>query len=94
MKPAPARNSLHGSIHERSGRSSGPLVKVNCSALPEPLLESELFGHAKGAFTGAIKDNVGRFELADNGTLFLDEIGDVSPYHSGETAPFSAGTGI
>jgi two-component system, NtrC family, response regulator HydG len=68
------------SIHERSNRSAGPLVKVNCSALPESLLESELFGHAKGAFTGAIKDKIGRFEMADNGTLFLDEIGDVSPY--------------
>jgi PAS domain S-box-containing protein len=67
-------------IHERSGRSSGPLVKVNCSALPEPLLESELFGHARGAFTGAVKDRAGRFEAADNGTLFLDEIGDLSPY--------------
>jgi PAS domain S-box-containing protein len=67
-------------IHERSGRRNGPLVKVNCSALPEPLLESELFGHARGAFTGAIKDKVGRFELADGGTLFLDEIGDLSPY--------------
>ena len=67
-------------IHERSGRKAGPLVKVNCSALTESLLESELFGHARGAFTGAIKDKVGRFELADGGTLFLDEIGDVSPY--------------
>jgi PAS domain S-box-containing protein len=68
------------SVHERSGRSLGPLVKVNCSALPESLLESELFGHARGAFTGAIKDKIGRFEMADGGTLFLDEIGDVSPY--------------
>jgi PAS domain S-box-containing protein len=68
------------SIHERSSRSGGPLVKVNCSALPESLLESELFGHARGAFTGAIKDKIGRFELADNGTLFLDEIGDISPF--------------
>jgi two-component system response regulator HydG len=68
------------SIHRRGARSNGPLVKVNCSALPEPLLESELFGHVRGAFTGAIKDKVGRFDLADGGTLFLDEIGDVSPY--------------
>jgi two-component system, NtrC family, response regulator HydG len=68
------------SVHERSGRSLGPLVKVNCSALTESLLESELFGHARGAFTGAIKDKLGRFEMADTGTLFLDEIGDVSPY--------------
>jgi transcriptional regulator with GAF, ATPase, and Fis domain len=67
-------------IHDRSGRKAGPMVKVNCSALTESLLESELFGHAKGAFTGAIKDKIGRFELADGGTLFLDEIGDVSPY--------------
>ncbi len=67
-------------IHDRSGRNAGPMVKVNCSALTESLLESELFGHAKGAFTGAIKDKIGRFELADGGTLFLDEIGDVSPY--------------
>jgi len=67
-------------IHERSFRNNGPMIKVNCSALPESLLESELFGHAKGAFTGAIKDKIGRFESADGGTLFLDEIGDVSPY--------------
>jgi len=66
-------------IHERSKRAGGPFVKVNCGALAETLLESELFGHEKGAFTGAIKRKLGRFELADKGTLFLDEIGDVSP---------------
>jgi two-component system, NtrC family, response regulator HydG len=66
-------------IHQRSRRASGPFIKVNCGALVETLLESELFGHEKGAFTGAIKRKLGRFELADGGTLFLDEIGDVSP---------------
>lgn len=66
-------------LHYSGRRASGPLVKVNCSALSEPLLESELFGHVKGAFTGAIQDKPGKFELADGGTLFLDEIGDISP---------------
>ncbi len=66
-------------IHEGSRRARGPLVKLNCAALPETLLESELFGHAKGAFTGAAKDKPGRFEMADGGTLMLDEIGDLSP---------------
>jgi two-component system response regulator HydG len=66
-------------IHRRSRRAEGPFVKVNCGALTETLLESELFGHEKGAFTGAIKRKLGRFELADKGTLFLDEIGDVTP---------------
>ncbi len=64
-------------IHESSGRAKGPFVKVNCSALAETLLESELFGHEKGAFTGASARRMGRFELADGGTLFLDEIGDI-----------------
>jgi two-component system response regulator HydG len=65
-------------IHAGSRRAAGPFIKVNCGALTETLLESELFGHEKGSFTGAVKRKLGRFELADGGTLFLDEIGDVS----------------
>ena len=66
-------------LHERSRRHARPLVRVNCAALPPALIESELFGHEKGAFTGAIAQRLGRFELADGGTLFLDEIGDLTP---------------
>ena len=66
-------------IHYTSPRADNPFIKVNCSALAEGVLESELFGHEKGSFTGAIKRKLGRFELADQGTLFLDEIGDISP---------------
>ena len=65
-------------IHQKSGRSKEPLVEVNCAAIPTELIESELFGHKKGAFTSAVKDRAGKFELANKGTLFLDEIGDMS----------------
>ena len=65
-------------IHEKSNRHKRPLIEVNCAAIPSELIESELFGHEKGAFTSAIKQRLGKFELADNGTLFLDEIGDMS----------------
>ena len=66
------------SIHAQSDRSKGPMIEVNCAAIPSELIESELFGHVKGSFTGAIKDKQGKFELANNGTIFLDEIGDMS----------------
>ena len=66
-------------IHSVSRRSDKPLIKVNCAALPTGLVESELFGHEKGAFTGAIAKRIGRFELADGGTIFLDEIGELPP---------------
>ncbi|WP_460607763.1 sigma-54-dependent transcriptional regulator [Hymenobacter terrigena] len=65
-------------LHELSNRASGPLVEVNCAAIPSELIESELFGHEKGSFTSAVKQRIGKFEQADGGTLFLDEIGDMS----------------
>ena len=66
------------SVHSMSRRSTGPFVEVNCAAIPEELIESELFGYTKGAFTGAVNDRRGKFEVADGGTLFLDEVGDMS----------------
>jgi two-component system nitrogen regulation response regulator NtrX len=66
-------------VHEKSNRSNGPIIEVNCAAIPTELIESELFGHEKGSFTSAIKQRIGKFESANGGTLFLDEIGDMSP---------------
>ena len=66
-------------IHNNSPRCNGPMVVINCGAIPGELLESELFGHEKGSFTGAHKSRAGRFQMADKGTIFLDEIGDMSP---------------
>ncbi len=68
---------LAKAVHERSDRASGPFVAINCAAIPENLLEAELFGYERGAFTGAVKSNVGKIELAQGGTLFLDEVGDI-----------------
>jgi transcriptional regulator with GAF, ATPase, and Fis domain len=68
---------IAGAIHQRSRRSDKPLVRVNCTSIPKELFESEFFGHAKGAFTGAIRDRAGRFEAANGGTLFLDEVGEI-----------------
>ncbi len=70
---------IASTIHALGRRAGGPFIKVSCAALPETLLESELFGHVRGAFTGAIRDKPGRFELADKGTIFLDEVGEMSP---------------
>ncbi len=64
-------------LHETGNRADKPFIKVNCAALSETILESELFGHVKGAYTGAASDRIGRFEAAHQGTLFLDEIGDI-----------------
>jgi PAS domain S-box-containing protein len=71
-------------IHEASDRKDRPLIRVNCAAIPRELFESEFFGHAKGAFTGALRDRIGRFELADGGTLFLDEVGEIPPELQGK----------
>jgi DNA-binding NtrC family response regulator len=81
-------------VHYASETRQGPLVAVNCAALPETLLESELFGHEKGSFTSADARRKGRFELADKGTIFLDEIGDVSQAHAGQAAAGPPGEAV
>lgn len=81
-------------IHTNSRRRDRPFVKLNCAAIPLGLLESELFGYEKGAFTGAVAQKLGRFEAADGGTLFLDEIGDIPLEIAGEVAAGSAGAGV
>ena len=81
-------------IHDRSAQRDMPLIKVNCAAIPETLLESELFGHVRGAFTGAATTKKGKFALADGGTIFLDEIGTMSPAAAGEAAARAAGARV
>ncbi len=71
------KERIASSIHNLSKRKNGPFIKINCASLPSNLIETELFGHEKGAFTGAVERRKGRFELADKGTLFLDEVGEM-----------------
>ena len=79
-------------IHFNSPRKAGPFVDVNCAAIPEALIESELFGHERGAFTGATAQRIGKFESADGGTIFLDEIADMQPLGPSEIVACAAGT--
>ena len=88
------QGAVANAIHEPSQRKERPFVKVNCAAIPESLLESELFGHERGAFTDAVAARKGKFELAHRGTIFLDEIGDMSPGHPGQDPARAPGAGV
>src|SRR5207237_1975829 len=72
------KETIAHAIHAASARANEPVVEVNCAAIPEELIESELFGHRKGSFAGALEDKIGKLQKADGGTLFLDEVGDMS----------------
>jgi formate hydrogenlyase transcriptional activator len=85
---------LARAVHDRSQRKDRPLVKVNCGSIPSGLVESELFGHEKGAFTGATQRRIGRFELAHGGTIFLDEVLELPLDTPGQTPPCFAGGGV
>jgi Nif-specific regulatory protein len=91
---APGKELIAHAIHYNSERAKKPFIKVNCAALPASLIESELFGYEKGAFTGAQGRKKGRFELADGGTLFLDEIGEPRTSHAGDAAARAAGARV
>ena len=79
MKAEQGKELVAKAVHYSSGRKDKPFITVNCAAMPDTLFESELFGHERSAFTGADKQRIGKFELANNGTLFIDEVGDIPP---------------
>ena len=91
---ASGKELIATAIHQLSNRASGPFVRVNCGALSESLLESELFGHVRGAFTGAVNNRIGRFEAADTGTIFLDEINSTTPAPASQAVAGAAGTRV
>ena len=86
------KEAIARAIHDLSGRKAKAFVKLNCAALPTGLMESELFGHEKGAFTGAISQRIGRFELANGGSVFLDEMGEIPLEVTAETPAGAPGT--